>query len=392
MRFLKIFLPILFMAFLAVASVQVARHLPMPPTGLVGQKYAGFSGVLQIWYPENLSENFGSAAAWVNSVASIFEKNNAGVYIHLTAVPPERLSAAAEAAQPPDMILFSPGDAGAAGLLPISVDAALLPAFRRAGDADGGRYAVPVAAGGYVLAAFGEPPEDLTALPEGSVGLPEGGEMALAALCERYAVQRAAGRTIAAPDIGLTAVATPEPTPAPVMGTSLRAESLRAGTETELYAALLNGEIRALALTERQVSRIRAGQADGKYGDVRLLNAAGYTDRLLFTAIVDTRRADTDARAALCEDFIALLLTGDAQAHLAGRGLFPTAMVDALYAGVSGMEQPEAALRRSDCVVRGAFEPPVSVDFAALISGERSARELMRELRNGRQGLRNFSP
>ena len=91
MRFPKIFLPILFMAFLAVSAGQVARHLPMPPTGLVGQKYAGFSGVLQIWYPENLSENFGSAATWVGGVAATFEKNNPGVYIHLTAVPPERL-------------------------------------------------------------------------------------------------------------------------------------------------------------------------------------------------------------------------------------------------------------------------------------------------------------
>ena len=384
MRFLKIYLPILCTAFLAVAAWQVSGRLPMPPTGLAGQKYAGFSGVLQIWYPENLPENFGPAAAWVSGVASIFEKNNAGVYVRLTAVAPERLSAAADAAQPPDMILFCPGGAGTDGLLPLEGDFALLPAFRRAGDWDGGRYAVPVASGGYVLAAVGELPEDLTALPDASIGLPEGGEAALVAICERYSVQRAGGRTIAAPDIGLSAAATPEPTPQPVAGTGLRAESLRAGTEAGLYAALLNGEIRALALNERQVARVRAGQADGRYGDIRLLNAAGYTDRLLLAAIVDTRRSDLDARAALCEAFIALLLSDDAQARLAGRGLFPTAMVDALYAGVSGMGQMEEALRRSDCVVRGAFEPPVEVDFAALVSGTRSARELMRELRNGR--------
>lgn len=381
MRHLKILFLTLLLLFLTVAAWSLSNRLPMPPTGLASEKYEGFSGVLQIWIGENVADDLGSVQSWINKQAAVFEKNNSGVYIRLNAVPIEQLAAASHAVQPPDMILFCPGDVPAAGLLALE-EAELSPAFRNAGSSGGATLARPVAAGGYVLAAAGTLPESLSELPESSVGAPEGMEPALVALCERYAVQRKSERTIAAPDIGLLTSATPEPTLAPVEGTSLRAENLRADTLANLYSALLSGEISATPLTQRQVARIRAAQADGKYGDIQFLNAAGYTDQLLMAAIVDTKRDDLPARSTLCAAFIDQLLTDEAQAGLSSCALFPTALTGTLYDSVGGMSQIEAALRRSDCVVRGAFDPPVSVNFSGFLSGEVSARELMRGLRN----------
>lgn len=384
MRRLKILLLILLLLFLAWAAWSLSAQLPMPPSGLASEKYDGFSGVLQIWMAENLSENLGSVQSWINARAAVFEKNNPGVYVRLTAVPAEQLATAATSVQPPDMILFLPGEVAAAGLLPMGAADSLLPAFRRTGDCGGATLARPIAAGGYILAANGALPESMSELPDGSVGLPDGWETALIALCERYSVQRTSERSIAAPDIGLSVASTPEPTPQPAEGTALRAENLQTGSLTTLYSALLNGEIRALPLSQRQVVRIRSGQADGKYGDIQFASAAGYTDLVLSAAIVDTGRADLPARAALCADFIESLLTDESQARLTACSLFPTTLTGALYEAVPGMAQIESALRRSDCVVRGAFEAPVTMDFSALLSGEASARELMRSLRNSR--------
>ncbi len=381
MRHLKILLLTILLLILTAAAWSLSSRLPMPPNGLASEKYEGFSGVLQIWLGEDATEDLGNVQSWINRQAAAFEKNHAGVYIRLNVVSAEQLASAPNAVQPPDMILFCPGGAPADGLMPLE-EAELLPAFRHAGCIGGAVLAHPVAAGGYVLAAVGALPERLTDLPEGSVGVPDGIETALVALCERYAVQRSSERSIAAPDIGLIASSTPEPTLAPVEGTALRAENLRTDSLSTLYSALLSGEIRAMPLTQRQVLRIRAAQADGKSGDIQFLNAAGYTDQLLMAAVVDTKRDDLAARAALCSEFIERLLSDEAQSALDRCGLFPTALTGTLYDSTGGMSQIEAALRRSDCVVRGAFDPPVGVNFSGFLSGEITARELMRGLRN----------
>ena len=145
------------------------------------------------------------------------------------------------------------------------------------------------------------------------------------------------------------------------------------------FSAFLAGEILAMPLTGNQVAKIRAGQSEGKYGDIRFLNAASYTDRVAYAVIPSSPRADGELRASAARAFIKMLTEEDAQNRLKKYHFFPTGITENLYEGVPGMAEIESALRRTDCVVNLSL---TNDEIEAFWNGEISARELMRRLRN----------
>ena len=364
MRFLSRSLPIILALILACAAFVQSDGFPMPPAGISAEKYDQFSGVLTISIEENLELTFPQLRRWITEITNLFEKRNRGVYLSF-----------ARNGQSADIVLRAPGFSADTAALSIG-EYDLMPAFS-ASD-----YAVPIAAGGYLLGINGEIPSSLDQLSESSVGYSEKFSPIWVALCEQFSPESTQKRMISTPDIGLIAVETPEPTTIPRTGTQILRQNLAEGDPDELFDAFLAGEILALPLNQNQVAKIRDRQADGLYPKIQFRNAAAFTDSIVYATVNASLRDDADARADACREFIEYLLSEDAQRRTAKYNMFPTAMVAPAYEGISGMSEIENALHRSDCVTQGPHAPPITIDFDAFLDGRISARELMRELRN----------
>lgn len=378
MRFLSVSLPIILAVIIAItACAQFARY-PVPPEGIAAEKYESFSGVLTIAVDETLTVQFPQLLKWLNEITNLFEKSNRGLYLRCEQYPAGRLLSSTQGAQPADILLCAAGHLPSAQWNPPG-ELSLLPCFTVCEGA-----AVPVAAGGYVLGFRGTPPDDLSLLPDHSVGCCEEFPTVLVALCEQFSPISTEIPTLPAPDIGLPARQTPVPTAAPVTGTTLGARNLRIAGAEELYAAFLSGEIRAMPLNQEQIAKISRAQEDGKHADIRFLNAAAFTDLVVYAALPQSGRADGTKRSTAAAEFLSFMLSDSAQRRLEKHRMFPAAPTESLYSGASGFQQLESMLRRSECVVQGAAEADLRPDTADFFSGEISAREWMRRLRNSR--------
>jgi len=364
MRFLSISLPIILALILAAGALFMADLLPVPPSGISGEKYERFSGVLTISIDGELSEQFPALQRWISEITNLFEKSNKGIYLSF-----------ARAGQSPDILLRPAGTFDAHSYASVG-NFDLMPAFHA------GEIAVPIAAGGYLLGINGEIPESLSDLPDASIGYADEYATVWIALCEQFSTKSTQNRTISTPDIGLIISNTPEPTSAPVIGTQILRKNLHTDSPDALYKAFLDGELLALPLTENQVAKIRKQQADGRYSRIQFCNAASFTDRIVYASIPSSARNDAEDRAAVAREFIEFTLSDDAQSRLAKYDMFPTAMVAPVHEGTPGLQTIENALRRSDCVTQGAEDAPITADINALLDGHLSARELMRQLRN----------
>lgn len=364
MRFLSISLPIILALILAFCTLSQFGVYPMPPDGISGEKYDGFSGILTISIEDNLSTQFPQLKRWITEITNLFEKRNKGVYLSF-----------ARTGQTADILLIGPGNLPQNGCADVG-EYDLMPALQAS------ETAVPIAAGGYLLGLNGSAPESLADLPDETIGYTDSFSTVWVALCEQFSPESTQKRTISTPDIGLIATETPEPTAAPVMGTQILRQNLLSGDPDALFDAFLDGDILALPLNQNQVAKIRGWQADGRYGSIQFRNAAAFTDLIAYAVIPGSARNDAAERAATVRKFIAMLLSDEAQAKLGRYNMFPTAMVAPVYEGVAGMQAIENALRRSDCVTPGPGDAPIHVNFDAFLDGRISARELMRGLRN----------
>lgn len=364
MRFLSMSLPIILALILATCALSQFELYPMPPDGISGEKYDGFSGVLTIFVEDNLTAQFPHLKRWLTEITNLFEKRNKGIYLSF-----------ARTGQSADILLCTPHDLPQGGCADVG-EYDLMPAFQSI------QTAVPVAAGGYLLGLNGSAPESLADLPDESIGYADIFSAVWVGLCEQFSTESTQKRTISTPDIGLIPTETPEPTAAAVVGTQITRQNLLFGDPDALFDAFLAGEILALPLNQNQVAKIRGWQADGRYADIQFRNAAAFTDLIAYAVIPGSVRDDATARAGAAREFIAMLLSDEAQAKLSRYDMFPTAMAAPVYEGVSGMQTIENALRRSDCVAQGPADKPIRVDFDAFLDGQISARELMRSLRN----------
>ena len=377
MRFLSISFPIILAIILAVCAVSQIAVYPMPPEGISAEKYDGFSGVLTIAIEKSAAEQFPQLQRWINEITSLFEKSNKGIYLRAVELTQDNYVAMTQSAQPADIIIAGPGYFSQGSWQPIS-EYDLMPAFSCADTT------VAIAAGGYLLGINGDVPQSLTDLPDASIGWNDDLSTVWVALCEQFAPESTEKRTISTPDIGLTAAETPIPTVAPATGTQLLRANLTSGDPDALFSRFLAGEILAMPLQENQVAKIRSNQSDGKYSDIHFLNAAAFSDRVVYAAIPSSTRTDSTVRAEASQKFLQLLLSDAAQQKLQKYNLFPVAMIPGIYDGVSGMQTIEIALRRSDCIVQGAQENGISIDFDSFLDGLTPAREIMRSLRNFR--------
>ena len=138
---------------LLIPALVFTRHmLPIDTRPLVAEKYAGWSGVLNLWIYEGWPCGSGSISPWLNQCITGFERAHPGVYVQPLFVDNGAITSVNDSGiVPPDMLLFPPNLlASPEGLLPLAAPENLRPALCRSGQWNGTTYAIPVALGGYL--------------------------------------------------------------------------------------------------------------------------------------------------------------------------------------------------------------------------------------------------
>ena len=403
MKRLRIALCILILALLVPLLLHARQVLPMDPRPLVAEKYAGWSGVLRLWVFEGWPCGGGTFAPWLNRCIAGFEKRHPGVYVQ-----PRYVDAGAFAllndsgALPPDMILFPPGLLDSPeGLLPLETPDGLRPALIQSGSRNGSLYAAPVAMGGY---AWAWNAELLDRLPDtwrdsgATLAVPEPEDWrrwdaALLALCSgRYG--EGSGEAGGEPDdpaplgvdLGLVEDATPVPeaTPTPDPGDTLP-RRLPEGFQYDgdAWRHFINGEAAAMPVTQREVRRLQRLAEQGRGPDWRLSPGdAAFTDQLLSLAIVD--REDAAEQRSLCVEFLACLLSDEAQGALHSVGAFSVTGAPSGYDAGDPLAAMEVGLRREGLAA------PNSLDAGWPDGAEKIVREFISDSGDAPELWRRF--
>lgn len=375
---------------LVALSPWILALLPARGNELALARGTGWTGVLRLWKCEGWASGSGSLTGWLNGRIAAFEKRHPGVYIQLTDVSAETLSAfAAGEMNPPDLLLFAPGMLpNAAHLLALPEELPLRSALNSVGMMDNIRYTVPVALGGYALAVNPQllmetpavwrdqpaptpGPRTSPALRKATFSLlnaPKdeayrswsGGLLAL------FAGTVQTGRTTPAPageglDLGLML---PEPTASPAPTTeplSARQalplalpEDFRA--RESIYADFTGGRLAAMPVTQREIRRLQLLTQNGKGADFRLeIMGTPFTDQLALMAVVDWPRADGEERQALSLSFLMHLLTEESQSKLTSARAFPAVEIAPLYGSDAAFFALEQTLSSPALTVPPAF-------------------------------------
>ena len=356
------------------ALLRARRILPLDTRPLVAEKYAGWTGVLNLWIHEGWPSGAGSIAAWLNECVSGFEKVHPGVYVQPLYVDAGAIASLNDSGiLPPDMLIFPPDLLSTPeGLAALDAPRRLRPGLSRCGEWNGSIYAVPVAMGGYLWALN---TRLIDAIPDDwrdsdatlSVPPPQAWrrwDAALLALCSgRYAPSDPNSTRTPSPDLpgemelGLAGGETPAPTPPPehLEGATLP-RRLPSGFQydDEAWQRFINGEAAALPVTQREVRRLQALSEQGKGPDWRLSPGDNaFTDQLLSLAIVDKPDA---AKRALCEDFLMWLLSDECQAALCRASAFGVTDAPSGYGMSDPLALMDSALRGSGLSVPGMFD------------------------------------
>lgn len=312
---------------LVPALLSLRAELPSDRQALIEEKYAGWSGVLRLWYFEGWPAGSGSASPWLSRCAAAFEKAHPGVYVQPESVDAETLRGWSDGGMaPPDILLFPPGLLETpAGLLPLEGSAALRDGITRRGDWGGAVYALPVAMGGYArVEASAADNSEIAPEPEPF---------------RRWDVARAALETRRDADEGAPGEGAPVPQPDLDLGLPASAPAPQSA-----WRRFANGEAGALLASQREIARLEALREAGKGPEWSVDAVAPFTDQLLFAAV--PCRAD-QGRQALAAEFAGSLLSEDGQGQLYRAGLFSVTSAPSGYG-------PSDALGRMDALLRAA--------------------------------------
>jgi len=362
MRKLRVTLCLLTLLLLIPVLLFTRHILPIDTRPLVAEKYAGWSGVLNLWIYEGWPCGHGSFSPWLNQCIAGFERVHPGVYVQPQFVDDGAITSMKDSGiLPPDMLLFPPNLlASPDGLLPLTTPDNLRPTLRNSGQWNGTTYAIPIAMGGYLWILN---TELISGLPDSwddtdailSVPPPEPWrrwDAALLALCsERYAPSEpdSALKSTASPsgevELGLVLGETPVPTASSEPNhnaTLCRHLPVDFCYDEEVWRHFVNGESAVMPVTQREIRRLQALSDQGKGPQWQLSSGDNsFTDQLLAIAIVN--RADITDRQTLCADFIAWLLTDNCQSSLYRASAFAVTDVLSGY----GASDPLAILDNS---------------------------------------------
>lgn len=257
-----------------------------------GRGEAGYTGVLRVWQIDSFEGGTGSRTAFLNSVARIYERENEGILLLVTAHTPLSAANAAAQGEYPDLLSFGAG-------VDFAADAAHpLQGVSSAGGRIGGEtYAVPWCRGQYFLFSmegdFSDVSAENTVLSQGRGALP-----AAAAYMEGW------------------------------RGAYTSAESVRA------YVEFLQGKYKYLLGSQRDVYRFQARGAE-----VTAKPLTAFCDLWQYIAVC----SESAERYAAAMAFVSLLLSDAVQGSLVQIGMLPVG-ADAYDGGNAAMDAAQKAV------------------------------------------------
>lgn len=360
----------------AMATTAVER------TALIRSRYDSWTGVLRLWKCEDWPLG-DSLTGWLNECAAAFEKRHPGAYVQIIDVSEETLRSFADGrVNPPDMLLYAPGMLEAPySLLLLEETPPLKRALEKAGDWAGGRYAVPVALGGYALAInsrlLPQTPSDWREIVLAGDRRTEEVQL-LNAPCDRSALSWSAAlislfaggvkaeesvQTPVGQGIDLGLPGEPSRTEQPVETGGDEAtyvlpvdfpENFRA--EESVFAQFASGRIAAIPVTQREIARLRALSGQGKAPDWRAeCIGLPFTDQAALYSVVAWPREDADARRRLALEFMQTALSEPMQWRLTAAQAFSAIETGDMYQAIQPMSALEAALNDERLLLPPAF-------------------------------------
>lgn len=340
---------LLLVAAIAV-GVRAYRALPADNAPEVRKKYDTWAGVLRVWVVEDWQVGTGSLERWLNACAAAFEKSHDGVYVNVQPVPAEAVrNFLTTGVNPPDAIVYPPGLLSSAdGLRAFSASADFIPGLDAVGMYEDARYAAAVLTDAYVWIYD---PDALKSLPADffAVAAACREEDLPALVCLNSGLRPAEGtaRVLPGVDIGLPGGPTATPEPEGTVACRVGPDFLVSGAAYELYKA---GDVDAFVgdLSDLRRATQRSDWAAAVTG------AAAYADDMALVSLVSRDGDRADERAALCAEYVNLLLS-DGQAIAGKAGALPVTRGANAYAGDLALAPVEAALENMRHVCAPAF-------------------------------------
>ncbi len=353
-------------------------------TGLVLRDYNTWTGVLRLWKCEGWQSGNGTLTAWLNTCIARFEKQHKGVYIQLTDVSTETLSAfAGGAVNPPDMLVYAPGMLGAPyDLVQLPDELPIKDSLSNLGTWQGDRYAVPIALGGYAVAVnrsmLNEIPDDWSQaqLVQSDqkketfvLDAPADGEFQswsaaiISLFAGSYSQSAQMRQTLIGEglEIGLP-TAVPQNTPQVEQEETIYPNALPVSLPEDfrqresIYSRFTSGEIAAMPVTQREIRRLQLLDESGKAPDWQVESIGlPFTDQAALFSITAWQRNDMQARQELCTEFMQLLLCEEMQTKLTQVRAFSVRDLPAMYQGNRGLSVIEAALSDENLLTPPAF-------------------------------------
>ena len=332
----------------AALLIWALPNLPVKPQTEQPQTY---QGVVEMWNVESFEGGVGSREAWLINRAAKFEAANKGLFVHVTTLSEEQLTAKLAEGQTFDMICFSRGVGtlvkeqltsytGSVGTIKDN--------YLISGQLEGKQYAVPLYSGAYCLFARTEQLGSDRLLEE--------------ALTAKYTRKIGKNTVELQPLVcGFTPYNSPLSALA-LSGGKGKANVSEQVTQYQAYEQFVANKTAVTLLgTQRDMYRLSQRESNGKIDALGFAALTGYTDLVQYVAISGGAGDKADA----CVQFTEYLTGEEAQSSLVNLSLF--SVLDETFYTSDRYVQCESSLKT-------AYVPNVFGDADAIANQRKTAR------------------
>ena len=331
----------------AAMLIWALPNLPVKPQT---EQPLSYQGVVEMWNVESFEGGVGSREAWLINRAAKFEAANKGLFVHITTLTVEQLTAKLDEGQSFDMICFSRGvgDVVKEQLAPFTGSVgAVKDNYLISGQLEGKQYAVPLYSGVYCLFAR---TEQLSA-----------DRLLSDALSAKYTRKIGKNTVELKP---LTCGFTPYNSPLSALALSGGKGKASVDEQITQYQAyeqfVANKTAVTLLGTQRDMYRLSQRESNAKIENLCFAPLTGYTDLVQYVAI----SSSAGDKAQSCEKFTEYLISEQSQSTLVNLSMF--SVLDATFYTADRYAQCESSLG-------SAYVPNVFGDAEAIANQRKTA-------------------
>ena len=290
----------------ALCLMWALPNLPRKPQTLPN---ASYKGIIELWNVETFEGGSGSRQSWLTSKSAKFEKQNTGLYVHVTNLTVDELKQKLADNQQFDIICFGRGvgDVVKDYLAPLEVSTRdLRENMLLAGQFDGKQYALPLYAGAYGLfARTSQLAQD---------------ELLNKALTQTYTRKVGKNTIELSPMIcGFTPSNSPLTALALSGGKGSAASIAEDVTQYQAYEQFVSNKTAVTLLgTQRDLYRLNQREQNGKIESLGFVPLSGYTDLVQFVGV----NANCGEKLSSCQAYLQYLISDEVQQSLVNLSLF----------------------------------------------------------------------